>query len=157
MDVILGNVVLTAVLVVALILFVASAAALAQLYTLRLDQTLLSREASYVAQSIEELYMGVNNTHGSLPQHVSLSIPMPETLGGRPYTLSVQAESLGPDETNLTVTVVLAGTTLKASSSVMVGRCVVQTANPLVFHPNLTVEIDLAFNGSAEECSIYAE
>lgn len=154
MDVVVGNVILTAVLVVALLLFVASASALAQLYTLRVEQTLLSREAIYVAQSIEELYLAVNDTKGQLPQSVALSLPMPESLGGQAYTVRVEAQSLGAHQTNLTVIVGLAAARLAESSSVVIGSCTVESANPLTFYPKLTVEVDFAVNGLVEECTM---
>jgi len=49
-DVVIGNVILTATLVVALLLFVASASGLATIYTIRVRQSLLQNQATQVAQ-----------------------------------------------------------------------------------------------------------
>lgn len=153
MDTLVGNVILTGVLVVALIIFVAAASGVAQLYTMRLDRTLLGREAVYVAQSVEQLYLTVNSTQSYFPQSVVLSLPMPESLDNHAYTLSVAASTPpGTDETNLTVTVAMSGSPLKATSSVVVGRCAVESANPLIHYPALEVNLTLYLQNNQEYC-----
>ncbi len=155
MDTLVGNVILTGVLVVALIIFVAASSGVAQLYTLRLERTLLGREAVYVAQSVQQLYLTVNSTQGFFPQSVVLDLPMPESLGGHAYTLSVAASTpAGTDEANLTFTVALSGSRLEASSSVVIGRCTVTSAAQLPYYPVLRVNLTLSLVNYQEACSM---
>ncbi|MEM3710454.1 MAG: hypothetical protein QW453_00190 [Thermoprotei archaeon] len=156
MDTLIGNVILTGVLVVALIIFVVSAVGVAQFYSLQLDRTLLEREAVYVTQSVQQLYLSVNSSQGyALGQSVVLDLPMPQSLNNHAYMLSIVASPLaGSDETNLSAIVTLSGYNLQAGSSVVIGRCEVTSAALLLFYPTLKVNLTLSVAGSQEQCTI---
>lgn len=153
-DVIIGNVILTGVLIIGLVLFVASSVALSDLYSMRVEENLTERLAVYVAQSVDQLYIASNSTYPLSSQNVALSLQMPETLGGRIYTLELlntsPASGVG---VNLTVVVTVPSLHVSGSSSVALGSCNVAArtfyAEP---YPELTVFLRLSANPYA--CSI---
>lgn len=154
-DVLVGNVILTGILALALVLFVASASGLAELYTLHLDESLLTREAVYVGQSLQQLYLTVNSTQSVLPQSVELRLPMPETINGHAYTVNITSSNpQAVDQTYITVTTTLSGSTLSRSVSIIIGRCTILTHNPLNVYPYLTINMTLNLTGAQEACTL---
>jgi len=122
-DVVIGNVILTATLVVALLLFVASAAGLATIYTLRVRQTLLQEQASQVAQIIQQVYLIVNSSQiPSNTYYVVKSLNLPNQIDGYPYTLSLTTQPNSQGLMSLTVTIKLVSTYGQSSSTVLMGK-----------------------------------
>ncbi|MEM0322191.1 MAG: hypothetical protein QW613_07360 [Thermoprotei archaeon] len=119
---VIGNVILTAALVVALLLFVASASGLATIYTIRVRQTLLENQAAQVAQLIQQVYLIVNSTQiPSNTNYVLKSLGLPNQLDGYPYTLSLSTQNKNGLVT-LNVTLTLTSTYGWASSTVIMGK-----------------------------------
>jgi hypothetical protein len=154
-DTLVGNVVLTGILALALILFVVSASGLAQIYSFRLDQSLLLRESLYVSQSVQQLYTAVNSTQTVFPQSVTLRLNMPVSINGNAYNVLITSSPDGKSETNLTVTLSLQGTRLSAGSSVVLGQCTVGESSPLIYYPTLNVNLTLSLKSGSETCTIY--
>jgi CBS domain containing-hemolysin-like protein len=127
-DVVIGNVILTATLVVALLIFVAAASGLATIYTIRIRQTLLENQAAQIAQLIQQVYLIVNSTQiPSNTNYVVKNLGLPSTLDGYPYTVELSTKPLstktGSNQVvTLTVTVSLVATYGQASSSVLMGK-----------------------------------
>jgi hypothetical protein len=128
-DVVIGNVILTAALAVALLLFVASASGISTVYTLRIRETLLQGEAASVAQTIQQVYVIVNSSQ--IPSNTSFvvkTLGLPTQLDGYSYNLSVTVKPVqikgGPSGSvdALTVSVTLLGAYASASSTVILGH-----------------------------------
>lgn len=121
-DVVIGNVILTAALVVALFLFVAAASGLATIYTLRARQTLLQGEAEQIAQLIQQVYLIVNSTQvPSNTNYVVKNLGLPNQLEGYPYVLSVSTTQSG-QIVSITVTISLVGTYGSSSATAIMGK-----------------------------------
>lgn len=130
-DVVIGNVILTATLVVALLLFVASASGLATIYTIRVRQTLLQNQATQVAQLVQQVYLIVNTTQiPSNTNYVLKSLDLPNQLDGYPYTLTLSTTQTKTGLVTLTVTLKLTATYGQASSTVLMGKNFALAKNP---------------------------
>ncbi|PSN96689.1 hypothetical protein B9Q04_00270 [Candidatus Marsarchaeota G2 archaeon BE_D] len=130
-DVVIGNVILTATLVVALLLFVASASGLATIYTIRVRQSLLQNQATQVAQLIQQVYLIVNTTQiPSNTNYVLKSLGLPNQLDGYPYTLTLSTTQTTTGLVSITVKLTLTATYGQASSTVLLGKNFALAKNP---------------------------
>jgi len=120
--------ILTAALAIALLLFVSAASGLATLYTIRIRNSLITSEASNVAQIIQQVYLVVNSSQlPSDTKFVVKTLGLPNALDGYPYKIVLNAKYLCSFPSNketrviLTVNISLIGTIGYASSNVILG------------------------------------
>lgn len=122
-DVVIGNVILTATLVVALLLFVAAASGLATIYNIRVRQTLLANQAEQIAQLIQQVYLIVNSSQ--LPDdtsYVLANLGLPNQLDGYPYAITLTTAKNKVGIVNITVTISLIGTYGSYSATAIMGK-----------------------------------
>jgi hypothetical protein len=126
-DVVIGNVILTGALAVALILFVAASSGLSVLYTTRVRSELLYGAAEDIAQIVQQAYLLANNSQVKLGSNITQELRLPYEIAGYGYTITVTNSPLkigtisDTRVTVLTVTLAFAGVPGSASSSVLVG------------------------------------
>ncbi|PSN82135.1 hypothetical protein B9Q11_03470 [Candidatus Marsarchaeota G2 archaeon ECH_B_SAG-F08] len=126
-DVVIGNVILTVALAIALLLFVAASSGISLIYTVRTRGELLQSVAEQIAQIIQQSYLVVNNSEISVGSNVTQVLGLPVQIAGYGYTIVVKTSPLllgntvDKHVTVLTVTIALTGTYGSASSSVLLG------------------------------------
>lgn len=126
-DVVIGNVILTGALAVALVLFVAASSGLSILYTTRARSELLYGAAEDIAQIIQQAYLLANNSQVKLGSNITQELRLPYEIGGYGYTITVTNSPLKLGSVSdtrvmvLTVTLAFSGVPGSASTSVLVG------------------------------------
>ncbi|MEM3795618.1 MAG: hypothetical protein QW429_07050 [Thermoprotei archaeon] len=154
-DVVIGNVILTAALAAALLLFVASAMGISLLYTIKSRDTLLKGSAELIAQIIQQTYLVVNNSQIRLGTNFTEYPALPSQIDGYEYTITATTTPLHLGATTdtsvilLTVTLKLVGTVGQANATILVGSNLYwYTKTPVDGAQNLGILIDKCSNTS---------